>query len=344
MAERLTYAASGVDRGTREKAKATLAFLKNTYSLSHYGEIIETPFNVLYPLGLGTNIYQVKTSDGVGTKVLIAELAEKHDTIGIDAVAMVANDCIRCGAAPLAITDTIDVKKSTPELLGELQKGLGEGAREADCPLVGGETADVPELMATAYQINADCVGNVGKDEIIDGSRIKHGDVIIGIRSSGLHSNGISLARKALFRKWGGKYCGGEVVESTGRTILHEALEPTRIYVKQFLKLRKKVDVLGAVHITGDAYLKFRKLTAHGMRFNNFKPQEIFALVQSAGKVEMPEMFKTFNMGWGFALFVREEEAESALQSLGDNAEAIGEVVRENSVLIEHAGKKIRLM
>jgi Phosphoribosylaminoimidazole (AIR) synthetase len=171
MAKRLDYASSGVDRVGREKAKATLSFLRNTYSLSHYGTIIETPFNVLYPIGFGTDLYQAKTSDGVGTKVLLAELAGKHDTIGIDAVAMVANDCIRCGAMPLALTDIIDVKKSTPELLGEIQKGLCAGAAEAGCPLVGGETADLPEIMAVPYHINADCVGLVARDEIIDGLR-----------------------------------------------------------------------------------------------------------------------------------------------------------------------------
>jgi len=343
MAKRLDYASSGVDRVGREKAKATLSFLRNTYSLSHYGTIIETPFNVLYPIGFGTDLYQAKTSDGVGTKVLLAELAGKHDTIGIDAVAMVANDCIRCGAMPLALTDIIDVKKSTPELLGEIQKGLCAGAAEAGCPLVGGETADLPEIMAVPYHINADCVGLVARDEIIDGSKIKHGDKIIGIRSSGLHSNGISLARKALFKKWGGKYEGSELVQSTGRSILLEALEPTRIYVKQFQRLRRSVDVLGAVHITGDAYLKFKKLTSHGMRFWNFKPQEIFALIQEAGKIETEEMFKTFNMGWGFAVFVREADVDQALQALGEDAEVIGEVVREQGTGIHYARKRFLL-
>ena len=343
MAKGLDYASAGVDRAGREKAKAELSFLRNTYSLSRYGSIIETPFNVLYPLGFGTDLYQVKTSDGVGTKVLLAELAGKHDTIGIDAVAMVVNDCIRCGALPLALTDIIDVRRSTPELLREIQKGLSTGAAEAGCPLVGGETADLPELMAAPYHINADCVGIVSREEIIDGSKIKHGDKIIGMRSSGLHSNGISLARKALFKKWGGKYEGSELIESTGRSILLEALEPTRIYVKQFMRLKKSVDVLGAVHITGDAYLKFKRITRHGMRFWNFKPPEIFKLIQVAGKIDIEEMFKTFNMGWGFAVFVRKNDVDEALQVLGDDAEVIGEVVQEQGVGIRYGGKRFLL-
>lgn len=336
MAGKLDYASAGVNRYERERAKAELAFLKNTYSLSHYGSVVETPFNVLYPLGCGTDLYQVKTSDGVGTKVLLAELAGKHDTIGIDAIAMVVNDCIRCGAAPLALTDTIDVKKSTPELLGELQKGLHEGAREADCPIVGGETADVPELLACAYHINTDCVGSVERSEIIDGSKVKPGDVVVGIRSSGIHSNGISLVRKALFKKWGGKFD-----ECDRRDLLLEALTPTKVYVKQFLRLRKAVPVLGAVHITGDAYLKFGKL-GKGFKFDNFKPHQIFMKTMEAGRIGLPEMFKTFNMGWGFAVIVRKGDVEESLKLLGSDAEKIGEVVKKG-ISIEFNGKKFAL-
>jgi phosphoribosylformylglycinamidine cyclo-ligase len=342
MVKKLDYASSGVDRKVREKAKQVFASFKDTYHLSRFGKIRETPFNILYPLGFGTGFYQVKTADGVGTKVLLAELANKHDTIGLDAVAMVVNDCIRCGAAPLALTDIIDVKKSTPELLNEIQKGLNAGAVEANCPLVGGETADVPELMSSLYHVNMDCVGVVAQDEVIDGSKIKPGDVVIGLRSSGVHSNGISLVRRALFKKWGGKYKGDETVESTGRSVLHEALVPTRIYVKPFLKLIKRVKVLGAVHITGDAYLKFEKLTKHGFHFNNFKPHQIFKMVQEAGKVSTKEMFKTFNQGWGFAVIVRRKDADAALQSLGEEAEVIGEVV-ERGISIEYAGKRFSL-
>jgi len=340
MGGSMDYASSGVDRAAREKAKSALSSLEGTYSLSQYGKVVRTPFNVLYPLGNG--LLQVKTSDGVGTKVMLAQLAEKHDSIGIDAVAMVVNDCIRCGAAPLALTDTIDVQKSTPELLGALQKGLAAGAMEADCPIVGGETADVPELMAAPYHINADCVGNVEKSEVIDAGKIREGDRIIGLPSSGIHSNGMSLARRALFRKWGGKYEGSEPVSTTGRSILLEALQPTKIYVKPFLKLMRDVDVRGAVHVTGDAYLKFLRLGSHGFSFANFKPPEIFSLIQAAGNISDEEMFRTFNMGWGFAVIVSREDADDALQRLPGGAESIGEITREG-VTVEFKGRKFPL-
>jgi len=332
---RLTYASSGVDRDGRAKAKTKLSALQETQRYSRRGPIRHTPYNDLYSIGGGK--YQVKTCDGVGTKVLLAELANKHDTIGIDAVAMVVNDAIRCGARPIALTDVIDLKKSTPELLHALATGLAKGAEEAECPFVGGETADVPELLHALYHINCDCVADVAEAEVIDGSGIKPGDAVIGMRSSGLHSNGISLARKALFRKWGGR------CRDDDRELLLEALAPTRIYVRQFFKLKEAVDILGAVHITGDAYLKFRKLAKFGFRLDNFKPQPIFGKVMEAGGVELPEMFKTFNMGWGFAVVVRSEDADDALGALGDGAETIGEVV-ESGISIEHGGAKFAIV
>lgn len=332
MMGRLTYASSGVDREGRRKAKAKLSIVAETQRFSRRGPIRQTPYNALYSVGGGK--CQVKTCDGIGTKVLLAELANKHDTVGIDAVAMVVNDAIRCGARPIALTDMIDIKKSTPEMLAELAKGLAKGAEESECPFVGGETADVPELLNTTYHINCDCVGEVDEDKVIDGTRVQPGNVVIGLRSSGLHSNGISLARKALFRKWGGRW--------DDRNLLLEALTPTRIYVKQFFRLRDRVDVLGAVHITGDAYLKFAKLTNFGFRFTNFKPQPIFGKIMAAGDVELSEMFRTFNMGWGFAVVVGKKDADAALQALGDDAEAIGEVV-SSGITVEHDGKTLVL-
>lgn len=338
----LTYSDSGVDRELRRKAKKHLVELKATLSFSKYGSVIETPFNVLYPIG--DDRYQVKTSDGVGTKVLLAQLAEKHDTIGIDAVAMVVNDCIRCGAEPLAVTDVIDMKKSEPELFREILKGLNAGVAEAGCPLIGGETADVPELMKATYHINCDCVGEVEKEKIVDGSRIKPGDVVIGLRSSGVHSNGISLVRKALFKEWGGRYEAFEQPEPLERELIYEVLEPTRIYVRPVMKVLKEVDVLGAVHITGDAYLKFLKLGV-GFEFDNFHPQPIFELIQNVGGVPDDEMFKTFNLGWGFALIVRREDAVRTIDIIGDEygPEVIGKATPKKKIVIKYKTKEMVL-
>lgn len=333
-----TYAEAGVDRELRSKAKKHLIDLKSTFTLSKHGSIIETPFNNLYPIS--NDVLHVKTSDSVGTKVLLAQLADKHDTIGIDAIAMVVNDCIRCGAQPIALTDTIDMKKSDPEIIGELEKGLKTGAYEAGCPLIGGEIADVPEIINASYNIICDCVGEVEKNKVITGEKIKPGDTIIGLPSSGAHSNGISLLRKTLFKEWGGRYDAFERLDNFNNELIYEALEPTKIYVKPFLEAAKRIDILGAVHITGDAYLKFRKLTNFGFEFDNFKPHPIFNLIRDCG-VQTEEMFKTFNMGWGFAVIVRKEDADNALQILKDS-EIIGKII-DKGLIIKFEGKKIVL-
>jgi len=341
----ITYSKAGVNREVRERAKKSLKSFEITYKFSKYGKIIKTPFNVLYPIG--NNRYQVKTCDGIGTKVLLAELINKHNTIGQDAVAMVANDCIRCGAKPIAITDMIDIKKSEPKILKEIQKGLIFGAKEADCPLIGGETADVSELLNTFYHINCDSVGEVKKKDIINGEKIKPGNIIIGFQSSGVHSNGLTLLRKVLFKRWGGKFNLFDKPKGFKRELIFECLEPTKIYVKPFLEVTKKFEILGAVHITGDAYLKFKKLNRKvGFEFNNFKPQPIFNLIQETGKINPKEMFRTFNMGWGFAIIVRNKDTNKILNLLKKEkvkSEIIGRVIKERQIFINYKNRKITL-
>ncbi|MBI5355815.1 MAG: phosphoribosylformylglycinamidine cyclo-ligase [Candidatus Aenigmarchaeota archaeon] len=316
----MNYASAGVDRDKRRKAKSLIKIPKNA---------VKTPYNLLYKTLAG---YQVKTSDGAGTKVLLSELAGKHGTIGIDAVAMVANDCIRSGATPVALTDIIDVRESEPTLIRELLKGVEAGAKQAGCPVVGGEIADVPELLKSAYQINCDCVGDVQKKEIIWG-RVKAGDAVVGLPSSGLHSNGISLARKTLFREWRGAYDAYDEPMGFDRPLIEEALEPTRIYVKELAKIRKRVQVKAAVHITGDAYLKFLKL-GKGFEFFSFQPQQIFRLINTF--VATDEMFRTFNMGWGFAVVVDEKDADTV-------GETIGRVSNGNKIRVDYNGKRFIL-
>lgn len=338
--KKYTYRKAGVNRKLREKAKRHLKNFQSTYKLSKYGKVIKTPFNLLYPIG--NNKYQVKTCDGAGTKVLLSQLIDKHDTIGIDAVAMVVNDCIRCGAKPIAITDMIDMRNSTPELLREIQKGLIKGVKEAGCPLVGGEIADIPELLNATYHINCDCVGEVVKRNIITGKKVKPGDLIIGFRSSGIHSNGITLVRKTLFKKWGGKFDTFEILKGLSKPLLYEVLKPTKIYVKPFFKIAEKFEILGAVHITGDAYLKFKKLMRNsiGFEFHNFKPQPIFKLLENY--IDVKEMFQTFNMGWGFAVIVKKADVNNILSSLRE-AEVIGRVINSHKIIIHYKNKRIIL-
>jgi phosphoribosylformylglycinamidine cyclo-ligase len=332
----MDYAQAGVDRDARSEAKARLSSLRSTLRFSRHGPALDTPFNTLYPIGNG--VYHVKTCDGIGTKVLLAQLADKHDTMGIDAVAMVASDCIRCGARPMALTDAIDIKKSDSRILAELQEGLRAGAEQAECPLVGGETADVGELMAAQYHINCDCVGEVTRDKVIDGSKVKPGDAVVGLRSSGVHSNGISLLRRVLFKAWGGRFDEHEIPDGFERELIYEALEPTKIYVKDFFSVANDFELLGAVNVTGDAFMKFSKLTRYGFEFTNFRPQPIFGLIQATGEIADAEMLKTFNMGWGFGLVVRKEDADSVLQRIS-GAEVIGAVTESTGISAEYNGK-----
>lgn len=298
--------------------------------------------------------------EGVGTKVLLAQLAEKYDTVGVDGVAMAVNDVIRSGARPLAIVDNIHSQASDPVLVGELLKGIADGAEEAECVVPAGEIGDVADLIAglsegKGFDMIVAAVGEVSKDRMIYGTNIKSGDTIVGLRSSGLHSNGITLARKVLFKQWGGRYGEHDVPDGFDTEVVLEALKPTRIYVKPFLEVAEESEVKGAVHVTGDAYLKFERLTEFsrgiGFEFDNYRPQPIFELIQKTavdmgGKITDEEMFKTFNMGWGFALIVERVAADKVLDILAKaktEAEPIGHVTDTAGVKIKYRGRKIIL-
>ena len=234
------------------------------------------------------------------------------------------------------------------------------GAAESECPVTGGETGDVAEIINglvedAGFDMVVASVGQVERPEIITGENIKPGDPIIGLASSGLHSNGITLARKILFKQWGGKYMPHDVPEGLDREIVLEALEPTKIYVKALLKLASEVKVKAAVHITGDAYTKFNNLSAAspsiGFEFTNFKPQPIFGLIQKTAAelgfhISDEEMFKTFNMGWGFGIIVDKTEIDKAMNTLEQDTvkpERIGKVTDRRKVEVEYKNKKMIL-
>ena len=358
MPKKFTYANAGVNRKQRAKSKKALKTLQQTYRYSHYGGVVHLPYGNIFPFN--ENTYLDLTIEGVGTKVLIAQLAEKFDSIGIDAVAMAVNDVIRSGATPIAISDNIHAQTSNPELVKEWLGGIAKGADEAECPVVSGEIGDVAEVIkgmteGKGFDMVVATIGQVAKSEIITGENIRAGDLIIGLRSNGLHSNGISLARKILFKRWGGKYEPHTVPEGLSREIAQETLEPTRIYVKPLLKATKEVEVKAAVHVTGDAYLKFDNLTRFskgiGFKFTNFKPQAIFSLIQKTARelnltITDEEMFKTFNMGWGFAIIVNKTDADNALNALEKadvEAEVIGEVTSTPQITINHKNGKMVL-
>jgi phosphoribosylformylglycinamidine cyclo-ligase len=358
MPKNFTYTDAGVNREQRAESKKALKTLKDTYKYSRYGPILHLPYGNIFPIS--QNAYLDLVIEGVGTKVLVAQLAEKYDTIGVDAVAMAVNDVIRSGATPLAIADNIHAQASDPQLVKAWLKGIAKGAAEAECPVTSGEIGDVAEIIkgtadGKGFDMIIAAVGQVSKQEIITGENIKPDDPIIGLRSSGLHSNGISLARKILLSHWGGKYKPDAIPDGLNREIAHEVLEPTKIYVKPLLKTAQTVKVKAAVHITGDAYLKFNNLAGYsqgiGFQFNNFKPQPIFGLIQETAKdfcleITDEEMFKTFNMGWGFAIIVDKKDKDNALDALekaGTQPEQIGKVTGTPQVTIQHQNKKLLL-
>jgi phosphoribosylformylglycinamidine cyclo-ligase len=353
-----TYAEAGVDRKLRATSKKSLKVLEETYRFSRYGKVLQLPYGNLFPLS--ENLYLDLVIEGVGTKVLVAQLAEKYDTIGVDAVAVAVNDVIRSGAKPLAIADNIHAQVSNPQLVKAWIKGITQGATEAECIVSGGEIGDVAEIIRgitanKGFDMVVACIGEVTRERVIFGNTLRPGDVIIGLRSSGIHSNGVTLARKVLFKKWGGKYDPYEVPEGLNREIVLEVLEPTRIYVKPLLKLIEKVSIKAAVHITGDAYLKFGRLSDFsagiGFIFDNFKPQPIFELIQKTaeeihGAITDEEMLKTFNMGWGFAVVVEKTHAEEVLSVLEKQkveAEIIGQVTDSREIVALYKNKRIVL-
>ncbi|MBT8171610.1 phosphoribosylformylglycinamidine cyclo-ligase, partial [Candidatus Bathyarchaeota archaeon] len=274
--------------------------------------------------------------------------------------AMAVNDVIRSGAIPLALVDNFHAHVSDPDLVKEWLKGIVKGAEESNCPVTGGEIGDVGAIInglieGKGFDLIVASIGEVLEKNIITGKKITADDVVVGIRSSGVHSNGISLVRKVLFKVWGGKYEAFEVPDGFDTEIVYEALEPTKIYVKPFLKLSKQVYVKGAIHITGDAYVKFNRFMKYskgiGFEFTNFKPQLIFNLIQQSapeigGKISDEEMLKTFNMGWGFAVVLDKNEADEAISILeknGEQAELIGHVNNSGTLVAHYNNKKIDL-
>jgi phosphoribosylformylglycinamidine cyclo-ligase len=358
MPENFTYTDAGVNREQRHESKKQLKTLQETYKYSCHGAIMRLPYGNIFPIS--QNAYLDLVIEGVGTKVLVAQLAETYDTIGVDAVAMAVNDVIRSGAKPLAIADNIHAQASIPKLVKAWLEGIAKGAAESDCPVTGGEIGDVAEVIKgivklKGFDMIVAAVGQVSTQNIITGLNIKPGDPIIGLRSSGLHSNGITLVRKILFSRWGGKYKPDDIPDGLDMEIALEVLKPTRIYVKPHLKVVQAVKVKAAVHITGDAYLKFNNLASFspgiGFEFNNFKPQPIFGLIQKTAlelgyKVTDEEMFRTFNMGWGFAIIVNKidmEKALSVLENAGEQPEQIGTVTSNQKIVVHHENKELIL-
>jgi phosphoribosylformylglycinamidine cyclo-ligase len=275
----------------------------------------------------------VSSTDGVGTKLKIAQLVDKHDTIGIDLVAMSVNDVIVQGAEPLFFLDYLATGKIELEKSVHIVDGIVQGCKQAGCTLIGGETAEMPGFYkAGEYDLAGFCVGVVDSEKMIDGSTISVNDRIIGIASSGLHSNGFSLARKVLLDK--GKLQVNDKVSGLEKTIGLELLEPTRIYVKPLLNIFKSFKIKGLVHITGGGfYDNIPRIIPQSCRCviskDSWDIPPIFQVIKDIGEVDEKEMFRVFNMGIGMMIVVPEKECREVierLQILGEKAYLIGTV------------------
>ncbi len=260
------------------------------------------------------------STDGVGTKLAVAQAMDKHDTVGLDLVAMVVDDLVVCGAEPLFLQDYIAVGRTVPERVSELVSGIANGCVIAGCALLGGETAEHPGLMAPDhYDISATGVGVVEADDVLGPDRVKPGDVIIGMGSTGLHSNGYSLARKVLLEIDRMNLAGH--VEEFGRTLGEELLEPTRIYAKDCLALAAESQVRTFCHVTGGGLAgNLERVIPHGLAAEvdrgTWTPAPVFGMIAQRGRIDRVEMEKTFNMGVGMIAVVAPEDTDRALAIL----------------------------
>ena len=337
-----SYAAAGVDITAGYKAvelmKKHINRTKNEGCLDDVGG-----FGGCFGLNLAgiTEPVLVAGTDGVGTKIKLAMLLDKHDTIGIDCVAMCANDIICCGAKPLFFLDYIACGKNIPEKIADIVAGVAEGCVQSGCALIGGETAEHPGLMPEDdYDLAGYCTGIVDKSKIIDNKTMEAGDVVIALASSGVHSNGFSLVRKVFDIE--NADITSPVDELGGKSIGETLLTPTRLYVKSILALLEQVKVKGISHITGGGfYENIPRSIPDGLGAkidkSAVKILPIFSLIAKVGNIPERDMFNTFNMGVGMSVVVPKTDVNKALEILtahGEDAYVIGEIIESEEKII----------
>ena len=332
--KKLTYQSAGVDIDLYEQSLAgMIPFIKRTHTarvMDGFGGFASL-FSLDYNLRLFAKNYRhpvlVTCNDGVGTKLKVAILMNKHDTVGIDLVAMSVNDCLCTGGEPLMFLDYLALPKDDPPLIKDLIKGISDGCIEADCALVGGETAILPDFYQPGdYDMAGFCVGVVDRENIIDGRAIQTGDVVLGLASTGLHSNGYSLARKIVFDHAGLKVT--DHVPELGKTVGEALLTPTRIYVKPIHRVLdhypiKKHVIRGLAHITGEGLPgNVPRVLPPGKRVflkrGSWPIPPVFTWLQKLGEIEQVEMDKVFNNGIGFVMIVSRFFADSIQRQLAD--------------------------
>ena len=347
--KKLTYSDAGVniDEGNRLVGLIKPA-VRSSYRKEVMGDI--GGFGALFSgrfKGLKDPVL-VSSTDGVGTKLMIAFMADKHDTVGIDLVAMSVNDILVSGAEPLFFLDYFATGKLDAKRAAQVVKGIAKGCKTAGCALLGGETAEMPGLYKPGeYDLAGFTVGVVDRKKIIDGSKIKAGDKIIGLPSTGLHSNGYSLARKIVFDVMNLKMT--DRPEGLGQEVGAALISPTKIYVKPVLALGKEVDILGMAHITGGGFTdNIPRVLPKGVKAvvekGSWPVPPIFSLLKKGGNLEDAEMLRTFNCGIGLIMVVRAKDQEKALKklkALKQKAFVIGDIKnRKQEAQVEFTGRE----
>ena len=337
--KKLTYKDAGVDTKEGERAVTLMKdHVKRTFNenvLTGLGS-----FGSLFQIDVATMSQPVLVSgtDGVGTKLKIAFMMDKHDTVGIDCVAMCVNDVLCQGAKPLFFLDYIATGKVKAEKIADIVKGIAEGCRQSGSALVGGETAEMPDFYGEGeYDMAGFSVGMVDKEKIITGEHVTEGNVIIGIASSGIHSNGYSLVRKVFFDKMNMKV--DTYVDELGQTLGEALLTPTKIYAAACNAVLPKYDVKGIVHITGGGFFEnIPRILPEGLaakiKVGTWKVPPIFPYIKKCGNIDKIEMFSTFNMGGGMMMIASAKDADAAVKDLraaGETADIIGQIVKSDS-------------
>ena len=328
----LTYADAGVSFEAESKAMQRIkGLVKSTYGPEVLSDV--GTFGGLFALGAYQNPVLVSSTDSVGTKLMVAFKANKHDTVGYDIVAHCGNDIVVQGAEPLFFLDYIGIGKMEPEVIEQLMVGLTDGCKDIGCALISGETAELSGLYTLGeYDLVGTIVGVVERDALITGKDISQGDKIIALESSGLHTNGYSLARKILFERC--KYDVGTYLPEISTTVGEELLKPHKSYVRSILNLREKCDVKGIAHITGGGLpgnmVRILPAGCQARIKQSWEIPAIFNILQREGSVEEEEMYRVFNMGIGLVLVVTSDSVSIALDSLnasGESAFVLGEIV-----------------
>lgn len=334
----ISYKDSGVDveRGY-QAVKLMREHVKSTYTQGVLGDIGSFGGFFKMPEGMKDPVL-VAGTDGVGTKLKYAFIADKHDTIGIDAVAMCVNDIVCQGAKPLIFLDYFATGKLSPEKVATVVSGVAEGCRQSGAALIGGETAEMPSFYPDGeYDIAGFAVGVVERNKVINGSNIKEGDVLIGIKSSGIHSNGYSLVRKL----WGEKKKKLEKFdERLGAPVIDVLLTPTKIYVKSILALIEKVNVKGIAHITGGGFIEnipriFPEGIGCEIDTKSYEVPAVFKVMQEKAGLSNQQIYNTFNMGIGMVVCVDEKDVAATiaqLESTGESCAVIGKTVKGSGV------------